>query len=196
MYLIPARLRPLAYNLTAAREAREPRAYAGPHVHDHNTAMSWLNILLIYPTIAYTALTLALYALSCIPDPATSRITSYYGRTLAAFGTLILCAVYGMTVSVVLRLAGKGGLSQWSTARAFKWTMKYTSQVEFEIVQGEEHLMTRPAVFVGNHQTYVLTTIPCKKRTTPFEGLLPGSIRRRTLSGGELIQWLSGDALK
>jgi len=39
-------------------------------------------------------------------------------------------------------------------ARAFKWTMWLTTGVEF-VLQDEEHLATRPAVFIGNHQTYV-----------------------------------------
>jgi len=49
---------------------------------------------------------------------------------------------------------GYGGLSQYATARAFKWTMWLTPVIEF-VVRGEEHLRTRPAVFIGNHQTYV-----------------------------------------
>ncbi|KKY23839.1 putative 1-acylglycerol-3-phosphate acyltransferase [Phaeomoniella chlamydospora] len=51
-------------------------------------------------------------------------------------------------------MVGKHRLAQWTTARAFKWTMRYTTGVTFKIVEGEEYLNgTRPAVIIGNHQT-------------------------------------------
>ena len=53
----------------------------------------------------------------------------------------------------MLRTVGHGGLSQWTTARAFKWMMWFGVGVSFVVVEGEEHLLERPAVFVGNHQT-------------------------------------------
>jgi len=76
---------------------------------------------------------------------------------------MIVCASYGVVASIALRLVGYGGLSQWTVARAFKWTMWLTTGVTFRIIEsskeeggrkgGEEALATRPAVFVGNHQT-------------------------------------------
>ncbi|KKK25989.1 putative 1-acylglycerol-3-phosphate acyltransferase (AtaAp) [Aspergillus ochraceoroseus] len=60
---------------------------------------------------------------------------------------------YGVIASIVLRLVGYGRVSQWATARSFKWVMRYTTGVRFDIIQGEEHLATRPAVFIGNHQS-------------------------------------------
>lgn len=76
----------------------------------------------------------------------------YYSRLLLSFVCLIVCALYGVFASIALRLVGKGGLSQWTVARAFKWTMRYAVGVRFDII-GAENLETRPAVFVGNHQT-------------------------------------------
>jgi len=78
----------------------------------------------------------------------------FYARSLASFTALILCAAYGTIASACLNIAGYGGLGQWTTARAFKWMMLVFTGVWFEIDDPEGWLgRTRPAVFVGNHQT-------------------------------------------
>lgn len=78
----------------------------------------------------------------------------FYGRSLASFLALILCAIYGTIASACLNVVGYGGLGQWTTARAFKWMMLWFTGVWFEIEDEHEYLgSTRPAVFVGNHQT-------------------------------------------
>lgn len=97
---------------------------------------------------AFVVVTLSLYALGQIVPRAT-----FVARCLAAYGSLLLCAAYGVIASIVLRLVGYGRVSQWATARSFKWTMRVTTGVEFDIVEGKEYLSTRPAVFIGNHQT-------------------------------------------
>lgn len=78
---------------------------------------------------------------------------AFIARCLASYGSLILCACYGVISSIVLRLVGYGRVSQWATARSFKWVMRYTTGVRFDIIEGVEHLSTRPAVFIGNHQS-------------------------------------------
>ncbi|KAJ6014905.1 20S cyclosome subunit (BimA/Nuc2/Cdc27) [Penicillium herquei] len=78
---------------------------------------------------------------------------AFVARCLAAYGSLLFCAAYGVLASIVLRLVGYGRVSQWATARSFKWVMRFTTGVRFEITEGEEYLSTRPAIFVGNHQT-------------------------------------------
>ncbi len=78
---------------------------------------------------------------------------AFYARLLVSYLCLLLAAAYGVVVSILLRLVGYGQVSQWATARCFKWLMWYGSGVMFVVVEGEEHLRTRPAVFVGNHQT-------------------------------------------
>lgn len=79
---------------------------------------------------------------------------SYYARCAASFLALILCAIYGTIASACLNVVGYGGLGQWTTARAFKYTMLVFTGVWFE-VQDEEKVLgrVRPAVFLGNHQT-------------------------------------------
>ncbi|CEJ61051.1 Putative 1-acyl-sn-glycerol-3-phosphate acyltransferase [Penicillium brasilianum] len=97
---------------------------------------------------SFVVLTLSLFALGQkVPRAA------FAARCLAAYGSLLLCATYGVIASIVLRLAGYGRISQWATARSFKWVMRYTTGVTFDIIEGEEYLATRPAIFVGNHQT-------------------------------------------
>ena len=81
-------------------------------------------------------------------------ILEYSGRSLASFICLGLCAVYGTIASALLNVAGYGGLGQWTTARAFKWSMYAFTRVWFDIEdEGNWLNTTRPAVFVGNHQT-------------------------------------------
>ena len=100
----------------------------------------------------YLGLTLAFSALSALSI--YTPTSTFCGRTLAAYGSLSLCALYGVLASITLRLLGLHRLSQYATARAFKWTMRYTTDIRFEIVSGEEHLDgTRPAVLIGNHQS-------------------------------------------
>ncbi|KAL4968673.1 1-acylglycerol-3-phosphate O-acyltransferase SLC1 [Aspergillus stella-maris] len=78
---------------------------------------------------------------------------SFFARCLASYGSLLLCAIYGVIASIVLRLVGYGRISQWATARSFKWVMRFTTGVRFDIIEGKEHLSTRPAVIIGNHQS-------------------------------------------
>lgn len=108
---------------------------------------------LVAPPLALVALSLALYALSAaMPRPLSDR-AAFLARLLASWLALCACAAYGVVASIALRCVGHGGLSQWTVARAFKWTMWGAVGVSFDVVEGREHLGTRPAVFVGNHQT-------------------------------------------
>lgn len=76
----------------------------------------------------------------------------YYGRSLASFLALFLCASYGTLASAALNIAGYGGLGQWTTARAFKWTMWLFTGVWFEIEdpQGLRGSQTEPQSIVEN----------------------------------------------
>jgi lysophosphatidate acyltransferase len=105
--------------------------------------LAWAAVLLVF----YVVLVVTLCAFG-------SRMPAlgFYGRLLASWGCLFLCAIYGVFASIVLRIIGYPGLSQWTVARAFKWTMLLATGTTFDI-DGEENLRTRPAVFIGNHQT-------------------------------------------
>lgn len=54
----------------------------------------------------------------------------------------------------MFRIVGFGRSSQWATARCFKYMMWLTTGVSFIVDDPEDWLnATRPAVFIGNHQT-------------------------------------------
>jgi lysophosphatidate acyltransferase len=113
-----------------------------------------------------------------------SSIAGFLARLLASYLSLVVCAIYGVIVSIFLRLIGYGRISQWATARSFKFVMWYTTGVTFEIDDPHDCLnSTRPAVFIGNHQTeldvlmlgcifpkYCSVTAKSSLRRTPFLG--------------------------
>ncbi|KAM0324378.1 hypothetical protein ACHAQA_008159 [Verticillium albo-atrum] len=99
--------------------------------------------------VGYFALTVALYMLSLVVPKA-----AFGARVLAAYVCLIAAAIYGALAAILLRLAGSPGSSQWATARFFKYIMLLTTGVIFEVDDPNNVLATtRPAVFIGNHQT-------------------------------------------
>lgn len=122
--------------------------------------MSWL----VYLSAAPAALVMLLRALSLVLPGRLGQQATFVAFGITAFLMMILCASYGVVASLFLRAIGYGGLSQWTVARAFKWTMWLTTGVTFRVDEaggreeggrrgGKEALETRPAVFVGNHQT-------------------------------------------
>ncbi|CAM1505242.1 Fc.00g108790.m01.CDS01 [Cosmosporella sp. VM-42] len=149
--------------------------------------MSFLSLLTNF-LLGYTALTLFFYALSlAIPKAA------FIARALAAYIALVFTCLFGVFASITLTLAGKQGISQWATGRCFYYAMRYTTGVWFEIEDPKNVLgTTRPAVFIGNHQTeldvlmlgtmfpkYCSVTAKASLKKTPFLGwfmALSGSI--------------------
>lgn len=105
-------------------------------------------IFVLFP-ISYLGATLAFYTLSIFSIPNSS----FYARTLASYACLVLCASYGVLAGITLRLFGNYRITQWTVARAFKYTMALATGVHFEVVEGEEYLHGRPAVLIGNHQS-------------------------------------------
>jgi lysophosphatidate acyltransferase len=97
----------------------------------------------------YIALTVSLYMLSfALPRAA------YGARSMAHYLTLAGAALVGVFVSIVLTLIGKQGISQWMTGRFFYYAMRLTTGVSFETEDAKNILgTTRPAIFIGNHQT-------------------------------------------
>lgn len=122
--------------------------------------MSWL----LYLSFAPVALIMLLRVLSVVLPGRMGEKATFAAFSVTAFLMLIVCASYGVVASIVLRAVGYGGLSQWTVGRAFKWTMWLSTGVTFRVDEaggreeggrrgGKEALDTRPAVFVGNHQT-------------------------------------------
>lgn len=99
--------------------------------------------------VGYFALTVLLYMLSLV-----FPVAGFVARLLASYVCLLACASYGVIVSILLRLVGYGGVSQWAAGRSFKYAMRYATGVSFEVEDPNDYLnTTRPAVFIGNHQT-------------------------------------------
>ena len=58
---------------------------------------------------------------------------SFLFQFIPVLTALIICATYGTIASACLNVVGYGGLGQWTTARAFKYTMLLFTGVWFEI---------------------------------------------------------------
>lgn len=99
--------------------------------------------------VAYAAVVLGLYTMSFIVPKA-----AFVARSLTAYIGLLLCAIYGVFASIVLRILGKEQIAQWAVGRAYKYFMAITAGIHFDI-EDPNHILdtTRPAVFVGPHQT-------------------------------------------
>lgn len=113
------------------------------------------SILALLTTIGIT-ISLGLVLLNILLFIISIRIPAveFYARLLAAYLSLMLCALYGVFASIFLRLVGYGGIAQWATARSFKYVMGWTIGVYFTVEDPDNILgTTRPAVFIGNHQS-------------------------------------------
>lgn len=112
--------------------------------------MAFFFYLLTATTVITLPINLFVFLGSALDMPALT----FYARSLASFIAVLLGATYGVLASGFLSLIGYGGIGQWTTGRAFKWIMLFFTGVWFDVQDPEEYLSkTRPAVFVGNHQT-------------------------------------------
>ncbi|KAI0036711.1 hypothetical protein K488DRAFT_67345 [Vararia minispora EC-137] len=84
----------------------------------------------------------------------TSPLARYYIRLSLYVSTISLCSVWGVIVSIALAAVGQRFNVNWVIARSFYALAGRVLDIRF-VVQGEEHLNTRPAVLVGNHQSMV-----------------------------------------
>ena len=112
----------------------------------------WLSNALSYVFTFYAGaavLISALYLVSlAIPKAAfAARLVAFY------LSILTTCAL-ALPATLLLRLAGAGGSSQWAAGRLFKYLCLLTMGLTFEVVDPHGHLeRERPAVIIGNHQT-------------------------------------------
>ncbi|KAH8176311.1 acyltransferase domain-containing protein [Sarocladium implicatum] len=99
--------------------------------------------------LGYTALTVALYMVSLVVPRA-----AFVARSLATYGTGLFVAFLGAIASLILTLFGRQQIAQWFTARLYKYLAIVTTGVTFKVEDPNNVLgKTRPAVFIGNHQT-------------------------------------------
>lgn len=127
--------------------------------YNHTAGMAFTTILAYIFVGAPIAVFLTTQAAYLVASATKIQAIDFYARCAASFTALFVCATYGTLASACLNVVGYGGLGQWTTARAFKWTMLLFTGVWFEIedpegcLQGEEWEKLRPAVLLGNHQT-------------------------------------------
>nr|POF07193.1 putative 1-acyl-sn-glycerol-3-phosphate acyltransferase [Quercus suber] len=113
-----------------------------------------MNGLVFYFAAGAIFLFCTVQALLILGKALQSTTLEFYGRSIASFSALFICAIYGTVSAAVLNVAGYGGLGQWTTARAFKYNMWLFTGVWFEVEDSHDWLgTTRPAVLVGNHQS-------------------------------------------
>jgi lysophosphatidate acyltransferase len=99
--------------------------------------------------MGYLALTIAMYALSLVVPKA-----GFVARVLASYATLLIAAAFGVVSSIILTLVGYQQSAQWAAGRVFHFAMYLTTGVCFKVEDPKDILgKTRPAVFIGNHQT-------------------------------------------
>lgn len=158
---------------------------------------------LAYFLEGYVALTVALYIMSFVVPRAAS-----VARVLASYMCLIVAALFGVVSSIILTFLGQQQIAQWATARFFAFIMRFATGVTFEVDDPNNYLgSTRPAVFIGNHQTeldvlmlgamfpkYCSVTAKSSLKKVPFLGwfmALSGSIfidRKNSKDAREAMQ--------
>jgi lysophosphatidate acyltransferase len=153
---------------------------------------------------------LAVVAFFYMLSPLHSK-AAFAARILATLLATIIAALYGVLASIVLSLVGKRQIAQWATARCYKLLMRIATGVVFEIDDPNGYLgSTRPAVFIGNHQTgldvlmlgavfpkYCSVTSKASLKWYPFLGwfmTLSGSIFINRANSKDARQAMSGAA--
>ncbi|KAJ8487523.1 hypothetical protein ONZ45_g14306 [Pleurotus djamor] len=84
----------------------------------------------------------------------TSPTTRYYARIVLYFSAMTVVASCSLFIAAGMSLAGQKYDVNWVVARIFHMTAGRLVDIEVE-VEGEEHLQTKPAVMLGNHQSVV-----------------------------------------
>lgn len=78
--------------------------------------------------------------------------TRFFANVLLSGIAIIICASYGVFISIVFGIIGLHGLSQYAVARSYSNLLSPLLGLYFD-VENEGRLLTRPAVFISNHQT-------------------------------------------
>ncbi|KAK9471803.1 uncharacterized protein V1510DRAFT_419046 [Dipodascopsis tothii] len=105
-------------------------------------------MIAVIPAVA----TVVVFAMSLNVLGSFFRPVQFYSRFLLCFLSMSVCASYGLVATIVLSLIGRRSLSQWAAGRAFSTLTCPLIGLKFDVVN-EHRLETRPAVYVGNHQS-------------------------------------------
>lgn len=93
---------------------------------------------------------LPVFALKTFAD--SNPFARYYVRVGLYLSTLGVCSIWGVICSITMGIAGRRFDVFYVIARSFYFIASRVIGIRL-IVEGEEHLDTRPAVLVGNHQS-------------------------------------------
>lgn len=99
------------------------------------------------------ALLISIPTLNLLARNTSSPRLIFILRCIAALIAILFCSAFGVIASIILRIAGYAGLSQHVTGRAFEIAIRLATGITFSINDPTNALKTRPAVFVGNHQS-------------------------------------------
>jgi len=107
----------------------------------------WILTALFKP-LAYVSVPYILLKYATENNP----VARFYFRVVVYYSALGLCSVWGMVVAVGMSLVGQRFDINWVVARSFYTLAGKLLDIKF-VVEGEEHLDTKPAILVGNHQS-------------------------------------------
>ena len=107
-----------------------------------------MGLLSIIKPLAY--LSLPVFLLRTLSQ--ASPIARYYVRLGVYLSAISICSAWGAIISLPMTLAGRRFDINWVVARTFYLLAGKSLGITIE-VEGEEHLHTCPAIFVGNHQS-------------------------------------------
>lgn len=105
-------------------------------------------ISVIVKPLAYVSL--PVFALHTLAK--ASPAARYYVRLALYLSTLGVCSAWGVVCAMGLSLVGRRLDVFWVVARSFYALASRAIDIRL-VLEGEEHLQTRPAVLVGNHQS-------------------------------------------
>jgi hypothetical protein len=103
----------------------------------------------VYLLLGYILLIALHYVTPVLPQ----KIRFFVNATLL-YLLLLVAVVYGLILSLALRVIGRNGLSLWSSCRFYVWMMTTATGISV-VIEGLEYLNSRPGVLIMNHQTYV-----------------------------------------
>jgi hypothetical protein len=116
-----------------------------------------------------------------------SPMARYYARLYLYLSTLGLCSIWGACVAIVMSAAGRRFDVNYYVARSFAYISAHTVGIRFQ-VEGEQHLDTRPAVIVGNHQS--MLDIAYLGRYDSYAPAYPSTDDRSGFFRNGLLSWL------
>jgi len=112
-----------------------------------------LHLILVIVIFAMSCLVCIVLPLLVFRSIASNTPTCrYYWRLTVFLGSLVVVSTWGVAVAVGMTLVGRRNDVNYVVARTFYALASYALDIKV-VVEGEEHLQTRPAVMVSNHQS-------------------------------------------